>query len=179
MRIISGKLKGRIIKGYDIEGTRPTMDRVKESIFSSIQEYIPGSTVLDLFSGSGNLGFESISNYADICYFVDKNKECIKLIDDNIKLFNIDNACTYNMDYMDALIKLKDVKFDVIFLDPPYKYNDYIDISIDYMIKNHMINSDGIIVCEFDKEIKTNYEELDIIKNKKYGDKFVIVFKKK
>ena len=63
MRIISGILKGRVIKGFDIEGTRPTMDRVKESIFSSIQNYIPDSVVLDLFSGTGNLGFEALSNY--------------------------------------------------------------------------------------------------------------------
>ena len=60
MKVISGILKGRNIKGYDIDGTRPTMDRVKESLFASIQDYISGSIVLDLFAGSGNLGIEAI-----------------------------------------------------------------------------------------------------------------------
>ena len=68
LKIISGKLKGRVIKGFDIDGTRPTMDRVKESLFSSIQNYIPDSICLDLFSGSGNLGFEALSNNSKHCY---------------------------------------------------------------------------------------------------------------
>ena len=70
MRVISGSLKGRSIKGFDIDGTRPTMDRVKESVFGSIQSYIPNSLVLDLFAGSGALGIEAISNGARECYFV-------------------------------------------------------------------------------------------------------------
>ena len=78
MKVISGILKGRNIKGYDIDGTRPTMDRVKESLFASIQDYISGSIVLDLFAGSGNLGIEAISNGSSKCYFVDNNRNCIK-----------------------------------------------------------------------------------------------------
>ena len=84
MKVISGILKGRNIKGYDIDGTRPTMDRVKESLFASIQDYIKNSIVLDLFAGSGNLGIEAISNGSSKCYFVDNNKKCIKVINDNI-----------------------------------------------------------------------------------------------
>ena len=83
MRVISGKLKGRVIKGYDIDGTRPTMDRVKESIFAMIQNYLSGSVVLDLFSGSGNYGIEAISNGAKIVYFNDHNSKCIKVIKEN------------------------------------------------------------------------------------------------
>lgn len=179
MRIISGNLKGRVIKGYDIEGTRPTMDRVKESIFSSIQNYIPDGIILDLFAGSGNLGFEAISNYANKCYFVDKNRECIKLINENISLFKINNAVVINDDYKNALVKLKDEKFDVVFLDPPYKNNDYINNAIEYIMNNNMLNSKGIIVCEYDSVINTNYYGLDIIKEKRYGDKYVMVFKNK
>ena len=73
MRVISGVLKGRKIEGYDIEGTRPTMDRVKESVFGSIQDYIKDYIVLDLFAGSGNLGIEAISNGSEYCYFIDNN----------------------------------------------------------------------------------------------------------
>ena len=74
MRVISGLYKGRNIEGFNIDGTRPTQDRVKESLFGSIQDYIEGSITLDLFSGSGNLGIESLSNGAKECFFVDNNK---------------------------------------------------------------------------------------------------------
>ena len=73
-KVISGILKGRNISGYNIEGTRPTMDRVKESVFGIIQDYIDKSVVLDLFSGSGNLGIEALSNGAEIVYFNDYNR---------------------------------------------------------------------------------------------------------
>ena len=78
MRIISGIYKGKTIKGHNIEGTRPTMDRVKESLFSMIQLKIKNSVCLDLFSGSGNLGIECISNGSKITYFVDNNIQAIK-----------------------------------------------------------------------------------------------------
>ena len=103
MRVISGFLKGREIKGYDIEGTRPTMDRVKESVFGSIQNYIDESVCLDLFAGSGNLGIECISNGASICYFVDNNKIAINVINDNISKFDIkDKSVVIKDDYNNA-----------------------------------------------------------------------------
>ena len=84
MRVISGKYKGKRINGYDIDGTRPTMDRVKESMFGTIQDYIKDSVVLDLFAGSGNLGIEALSNGALKGYFVDNNKKVIDTIKKNI-----------------------------------------------------------------------------------------------
>ena len=125
MKVISGFLKGRNIKGYNIEGTRPTMDRVKESLFASIQDYINGSVVLDLFAGSGNLGIEAISNGSSKCYFVDNNRNCIKVINDNLNTFNVNDKCeVMNRDYKQALKYFKDsnIKFDLIFVDPPYNY---------------------------------------------------------
>ena len=84
MRVISGLYKGRILDGFDIDGTRPTQDRVKESLFGSIQDYIEDSVVLDLFAGSGNLGIEALSNGAKECYFVDNNKIAINTINNNL-----------------------------------------------------------------------------------------------
>ena len=89
MRVISGKYKGKNLIGFDIDGTRPTMDRVKESLFAMIQGYIKNSVALDLFAGSGSLGIEALSNGASGCYFVDNNKELIDIIKQN----------TYNMLY--------------------------------------------------------------------------------
>lgn len=179
LRVISGLYKGRNIKGYDIDGTRPTMDRVKESIFSSIQDYINDSIVLDLFSGSGNLGIEALSNGAIKSYFVDNNKIAINTIKENINNLKIDNYSIIFDDYMNALktFKNNNIKFDIVFLDPPYKYN-YIDDVISYMIDNDLLNKDALIICEFENSIKIDYKELSIIKEKKYGYKKVIIFKK-
>lgn len=80
MRIISGKYKGKYITGFDINGTRPTMDRVKESLFGMIQDYISDSSCLDLFAGSGSLGIEALSCGAKECYFVDNNINIINIL---------------------------------------------------------------------------------------------------
>ena len=78
MKVISGIYKGRNIKGFDLEGTRPTMDRVKESLFAMIQEKIKDAIVLDLFTGTGNLAIESLSQGAKYAYAVDKNRKAVK-----------------------------------------------------------------------------------------------------
>ena len=178
MRVISGLYKGRNLKGFDIDGTRPTMDRVKESVFSSIQNYIDESVVLDLFSGSGNLGIEALSNGASICYFVDKNKVAINTIKENIDMLKITNYKLINDDYMNALNSFIDKnKFDLIFLDPPYKLN-CIDNIIRFVLDYDLLNNNGLIICEYDSEINKEYEELKIIKDKKYGSKYIVIFKK-
>ena len=127
MRVISGKYRGRNIKGFDIDGTRPTMDRVKESIFSTIQNYISESIVLDLFSGSGNLGIEAISNGSKSCYFIDNNSEAIKVINENINSLKIDNAYTKKCDYNEALdyFKMKgyhDILYKLVSIKADKKY---------------------------------------------------------
>lgn len=181
MRVISGFLKGRKILGYNIEGTRPTMDRVKESIFGTIQNYIKDSIVLDLFAGSGNLGIEAISNGAKYCYFVDNNIEAIKIIKRNIVNFNIkDKSNILHEDYNKALNYFKNnkIKFDIIFVDPPYEY-EIIDEIINKIIILDLLNREGIIVLEFSKDIlKENYDNLKLIKSKKYGEKYVYIYKK-
>ena len=179
MKVISGFLKGRNIKGYNIDGTRPTMDRVKESVFSMIQDYIDDSICLDLFAGSGNLGIECISNGAKYCYFVDNNKEAFKTINDNINEFKINNSKVLFKDYKDALtfFNSNNIKFDLIFLDPPYKDN-YIDTIIPYVLDNNMLNDNGLIICEYENEINKNYDKIFVFKEKKYGYKKVVIFKK-
>ena len=181
MKIISGTLKGRTIDGFNIEGTRPTMDRVKESLFGMIQTYLKDSICLDLFAGSGNLGFEAVSNGCKKCYFNDKNPKCINVINKNIKNFKIDEFTkVLNLDYKKCLNFLKEekIKLDIIFLDPPYK-NECLNEIIEYVMGNDMLNEDGIIVCEVDNNyLKEDHEKLEIIKNRKYGDKFIIIYEK-
>lgn len=179
MRVISGLYKGRVIEGFDIDGTRPTQDRVKESIFSTIQNYIDESIVLDLFSGSGNLGIEALSNGAKECYFVDNNKKAVSVINGNINKLGIANGVVINDDYKNALDYFKNKKkvFDLIFLDPPYKF-EYIDDIVKYIIDNNLLNKKGLIICEFEHDINKDYKELELFKEKKYGYKKVIIFKK-
>ena len=142
MRVISGKYKGKNLMGFDIDGTRPTMDRVKESLFASINSYINGSVVLDLFAGSGNLGIEAISNGSSKCYFVDNNREVIKTLNKNINNFKIqDKSVIMHSDYNNALIKLKNnQKFDLVFLDPPYQF-DVIDEILIKLVNYNLLNN--------------------------------------
>lgn len=170
MKVISGKYKGRNLK-YEIEGTRPTMGRVKESMFAMIQNYIKDSVILDLFAGCGSLGIEALSNGCRECYFVDKNKEAIKIINSNLK--GIDNYKVINDDCFNALNNFK-VKFDIILLDPPYHEN-LIEKVIDKIIKYDLLNDDGIIVCEVEVDFDC---DLRLIKSKKYGDKKIYIFQR-
>ena len=166
MRVISGYLKGRNIDGYDTIGTRPTMNRVKESMFASIQEYINDSLVLDLFSGSGSLGIEAISMGAKKCYFVDNGREILNILRKNINNLNIEEKSTIiNRDYREALLYFKNnnIKFNIILVDAPYKMEAMNEVI-------ELVNSTDIL--------KDNYSNLRLLKSKKYGDKYVNIYLK-
>ena len=174
MRVISGKYKGKNLIGFNIDGTRPTMDRVKESLFGMIQDYISDSSCLDLFAGSGSLGIEALSNGGSKCYFVDNNYEIIKKLEKNLK--GIDNSTLLKKSYEEALKYFKDseIKFDLIFLDPPYKLN-LINQAIDKIEEYHLLNDDAMIICEYETE-KIDRTELELLKEKKYGSKYIKIY---
>lgn len=175
MRVISGKYKGKNLIGFDIDGTRPTMDRVKESLFGIIQNKIKNSIVLDLFAGSGSLGIEAISNGASEVYFIDNNIELINIIKKNTTDMN-EKTHIMRSDYNNALeiLKNSNIKFDIIFLDPPYKLN-LINNCLNKILEYNLLNKDGIIVCEYEGEIIKN-DTLKLIKDKKYGSKKIKIF---
>ena len=180
MKVISGILKGRTIEGYNIDGTRPTMDRVKESLFGTIQNNIKNSTVLDLFAGSGNLGIEALSNGATKCYFIDNNKEVIKVLNKNITNLNIKDKSVITLsDWKKALndFGFKKIKFDLIFVDPPYDYNVYEKI-LDKVSQLELLNENGLIILEHHNlKLKDNYNNLSLYKEKNYGNKSVNIYK--
>lgn len=175
MRVISGKYKGKNLIGFDIDGTRPTMDRVKESLFGIIQNNIKNSVVLDLFAGSGSLGIEALSNGAREVYFIDNNIELINIIKKNTNGMN-ENIHIMKSDYKNALelIKNSNIKFDIIFLDPPYKLN-LINDCLDKIVEYNLLNKDGIVVCEYETENIEN-NKLKLIKDKKYGSKKIKIY---
>ena len=180
MKIISGKYKGRIIEGYDIDGTRPTQDRIKESLFAMIQDYIYNSSCLDLFTGTGNLGIEALSNGASKCVFVDINSKCIDVLKKNLRNILEESYEIYKLDYNEALKMFKDnnIKFDIIFLDPPYNL-ECLDNIIKTIIEFDLLNDNGLIVCEYEfNNFKSEYLGLDIVKDKKYGYKNIRIYEK-
>ena len=160
--------------GFNIEGTRPTMDRVKESMFASIQTKIKDSVCLDLFAGSGSLGIEALSNGAKTCYFVENSKTILDILKKNLE--NIDGSILLKKDYKEALKELNNIKFDLIILDPPYKLNLINDI-LEYIYNNDLLNDGGIVVCEYETEEVNNYN-LKLTKSKKYGSKKVDFYEK-
>lgn len=175
MRVISGKYKGKKLLGYDIDGTRPTMDRVKESMFAIIQNNIDDSICLDLFAGSGALGIEALSNGARECYFIEKNAEMYNVLKRNLD--NIDNSIVVKKDYIDALYEFanKNTKFDLIFLDPPYRLN-LINNILDFIFNNNLLNDNGLVVCEYEGEAVSNNNFYEV-KTKQYGVKKVTIYK--
>ena len=176
MRVISGKYKGKKLDGFDIDGTRPTMDRVKESLFGTIQNYVKDADTLDLFAGSGSLGIEALSMGANKCWFIDNNKIVINILTKNTK--GIDNCEIIKKDYIDALKYFKDnhITFDLILLDPPYKLN-LINKCLELIHEYQLLNNNGIIVCEFENEnVETNYYEK--IKDKRIANKCLKVYRR-
>ena len=173
MRIIGGNARGT--KLFTLEGleTRPTLDRVKESLFNIISQEIQDSVVLDLFAGSGAIGLEFISRGASFVYFCDRSKDAVNIINKNIqKTHSETKSKVLNVDFKKALNEVKDKKIDIIYIDPPYK-TKYIKESIEHIIKLNCINSDGLIIVETDdeKRIISEIEELEteIIDQRKYG----------
>ena len=176
MRVISGYLKGREFLGYNVETTRPTMSRVKESMFASIQNYIDNSIVLDLFCGTGSLGIEALSMGASRCYFVDNNKDILRYLNKNIN----NKSMIISKDYRDSLLYFKNnnIKFNIILVDAPYKM-EVMEEVIELVTKYDLLLDNGILVLEysFDK-LKDKYSNLELIRSKKYGDKYVNIYRK-
>ncbi len=175
MRIISGDFRGT--KLFTLEGlnTRPTLDRVKEALFSKINFELQDAVVLDLFSGSGALALESISRGAKRAVLCDSSRDAIKIIKQNIeKTKTNEKTLILNLDYKKALedLKNKDIKFDIVFLDPPYQ-TDLAEDAVKIIIEKKLLNEDAIIILETDnkeKVIKNLDTELIEIKDiKKYG----------
>lgn len=179
IRIISGKYRSRLLNIPPEEITRPTKDMVREAIFSSLSYDINNSIVLDLFSGSGAFSFESLSRGAQCAYIVDNNNVAIKVIEENKKLLNETNAFIFELDYKKALelFVQKKLKFDIIFIDPPYKNNNYIDI-INLMLNNDILFKNAIIICESDHFIDFASLSFSKIKQYKYGKTFVYILRR-
>lgn len=183
MRIIAGKARGlKLITPKNLE-IRPTSDRIKESVFNIIQSSIYDSIIVDIFAGTGNLGIEALSRNAKKVYFIDRNKDSIEIIEQNLAKANFTSQaeviCGDAITGINRLIE-KDVQADVIFMDPPYKKGLGV-MALEHIANKKLLNSSGIIVVEHDK-IENMPEETGVIilfRRKDYGNTSVSFYKQK
>lgn len=178
MRIISGKARGTKLYTLEGENTRPTLDRVKESIFNIIQGKIEGAKILDLFSGSGAIGLEFLSRGAECAILCDKSKEAVNIIKKNIEKTHMEKkAQVINTDFENCLEKLRNEQFDIIYLDPPYA-TDYISKSLEKILQLNIAKEENQIIIETDdvERIEKEIENLDveIVDKRKYGRATII-----
>lgn len=173
MRVISGIQKGRILKAVPGESTRPTTDKVKESVFNIVGPYFEGGYGLDLFAGSGGLGIEGISRGLEKVLFIDHDIKAIQTIKKNIELCHFEEkAEIYRNDWKRALKTLaqRQFKFRIIWLDPPYKKDVYTYILAE-IHKSDLLDKNGVVICEHakEKELPNIVEDLMRIRQENYG----------
>jgi 16S rRNA (guanine(966)-N(2))-methyltransferase RsmD len=150
MRIIAGKAKGRTIKTRKGMDTRPTLDRVKESLFGILDPYINDARFLDLFSGSGSIGLEALSRGAKKCVMIEKDSEALKYIIENINNLGFDSISRAYKNDVERAVEIlgkKREKFDIIFMDPPYR-DEVCSKVIKAIKKAGILDEKGLIICE-------------------------------
>ena len=174
MRVIAGSAKGHNLKTLDGQDVRPTLDRVKESVFSILYPYLEDAKVLDLFAGSGSLGIEALSRGAEICHFVDKSIKSIECVKFNLSHTKLTEKSIIHLKSAEDFLKTCHEKFDIIFLDPPYSKG------IESEIFPHLtekLEDDGVILLE--TEIETpEYDGFYSVRRAKYGRVYITVYKK-
>jgi len=179
VRVITGSARGRRLKEPNFDGVRPTSDKVKEAMFNMIQFDVPGSRVLDLFAGTGQLGIEALSRGADSAVFIDSSRQSAALVRENVKISGFEDKSRVICG--DSLAHLSSgVKYDIIFMDPPYA-TDLIEQALVLTDKFDILDKNGIILCESDRLI--DYERLNtrflLAAERKYGRIRVSVLKHK
>lgn len=179
MRIISGKARGTKLYTLEGETTRPTLDRVKESLFNIIQEKIVGSSFLDVFSGSGAIGLEAASRGAKKVFLCEKDKNAIEVIKKNIEKTHLE-VTLYETSFENMLEKINE-KFDIIYIDPPYKTNLVYE-TVNKLINLNLLKSDSLIIVETDEEERVEQAlknlNFNIIDKRKYGRVHLIFLNK-
>ncbi len=179
MRIITGVARGIKLETLDGLDTRPTAERVKESVFSMLQFEIENRNVLDLFAGSGQLGLEALSRGALSCTFVEKSLDAMNIVKKNAEKTRLADKCKIlNIDYKDYLLGSKiRAKFDIVFLDPPYSQKIIPEI-LECLVRFDMLNTNAKIVCESEDDIEYSCAGLETIKHNKYGKAYITVLTK-
>ncbi len=173
VRVVSGSRKGLHLKAVPGVSTRPTTDKVKESIFNMIGPYFDGGNGLDLFGGSGGLGIEALSRGIDKVIFVDRDQKAIQTIKGNLETCRlVEHAEVYRNEAFRALkaIVKRDIQFDLILLDPPYKQQKLIEL-IEEISDHQLLTKNGYIVAEHGSEVvlEKSIGNLHLVRHEDYG----------
>jgi len=179
MRVIAGSARGKQLKTPDGILTRPTADRVKEAVFSIVQFDLPGSHVLDLFAGTGQMGIEALSRGAKSAVFIDERKDACRLVQENLKRTGFTNqAKVMQADYL-SYLKHAQQQFDLIILDPPYLEN-YLENALKIISEIDILSDRGIIICErpAEKALEAEFSGLTRGKDYRYGKTWITLFRK-
>lgn len=181
MRVVSGSRKGIPLKSLTGNLTRPTSDKVKESIFNMIGPYFAGGIAVELFGGSGSLSIESLSRGADEAYIFEKNPKACSIIRDNVEKCRFtDQVHIIRNDARNAIRALPaDIQIDLLFIDPPYAETKFYDLA-DALAQAGMLSEGAIIICEHDKQLTLPeaYQEYQKTKNPIYGNSAISIYMK-
>ena len=171
VRITSGEWKNRNLEVPDIDGLRPTSERVRETLFNWLMPSIHKSVCLDLFAGSGSLGFEALSRGAKHCTFVEKSKLAFSQIKTTRTSLNAVNSEVHNCDAIDFLSSVHNHNFNLVFLDPPFS-DDYLISSIESIHEYQLVSRGGYIYIEFNKnnDLFDLPDNWSVIRKKIYGN---------
>ncbi|WP_054252072.1 16S rRNA (guanine(966)-N(2))-methyltransferase RsmD [Neofamilia massiliensis] len=176
MRIITGKRKGLKLNSNKNFDTRPTEDRIKESVFNILGN-VSESLVLDLFAGTGNIGLEFLSRGAKEVYLVDNNKDAINVINKNVEKINLPGCKIIKSDYIQALRDLSNIKFNYIYIDPPYQEKNIYEASLKNIASNKNFKK-ALVIVETDKNMKLDNLSLFKILDQRTYRSTVIYFLK-
>ncbi|MEK4485002.1 16S rRNA (guanine(966)-N(2))-methyltransferase RsmD [Psychrobacillus sp. FSL H8-0484] len=181
MRVISGTRKGLPLRAVPGTNTRPTTDKVKESIFNMIGPYFDGGLAVDLFAGSGSLGIESLSRGIDTCIFIEKDQKAIQTINENLKKCRLEDASEiYKIDASRAVkaFEKRDLKIDLLFVDPPYSKVIYYDL-VKTIVEKGCMNESGMIVCEHDKmlTLEDEFGAFKLVRRENYGGTVISIYR--
>jgi len=155
LRIIGGEWRGRKLNFPDVEGLRPTPDRVRETLFNWLATYVPGGRCLDLFSGSGALGFEALSRGANHVTLVDNSPEVIYQLRQNIQLLKTQNAeliSSSAIDWLESRSSDLEIQYDVVFMDPPFR-KDLTPLCCLLLEQKKMLAAHAMIYVETESEV--------------------------
>nr|WP_232337139.1 16S rRNA (guanine(966)-N(2))-methyltransferase RsmD [Lysinibacillus timonensis] len=182
MRVVAGERKGMPLKAVTGTTTRPTTDKVKESIFNIIGPFFNGGIVLDLFAGSGGLGIEALSRGAEKAIFVEKDGRAFQTLQENIKKCRYEEQTElFRTDALRAVKGLlkRDIQIDYLFLDPPYHQLNYYDL-VETLATGEKLSKEAIIVCEHASEfnLPTQYGAYVLNREETYGSTIISIYKK-
>lgn len=186
MRIITGSARGTKLFTLEGDATRPTAERTKEAVFSTLQFEIKGRRVLDLFAGSGQLGLEALSRGADFALFCDSSRDALEIVRKNAERTRLSDRCDLRLSDAAALLrglaKSGEEKFDIVFLDPPYA-SGLVPECLELLSSNRLLSSDARVVCETSRgddplSAKAGLsDKYEILKRSLYGAARVTVLK--